>query len=62
MITLLGENISLVRPAKIHKPFTWGAWRKNRALRTVTNNLTLEEKQTIARSMGLTFKKEKDDE
>ena len=62
MITLLGENISLVRPAKINKPFTWGAWRKNRALRTVTNNLTLEEKQAIARSMGLTFKKEKDDE
>jgi hypothetical protein len=56
MITLLGENISLVRPSKIPKPLTFGAWRKRRALRTITNNLTLEEKRAIAAQMGLEFK------
>ena len=53
MITLLGENISLVRPSKIPKPFTWGAWKQRRATRVITKQLTNGEKAAIARSMGL---------
>jgi len=53
MITLLGENISLVRPQRIAKPSTWGAWKKRRALRVITRTLTHGDKLAIARSMGL---------
>lgn len=56
MITLLGKNISLVRPSKIPKPLTFGAWRKRRALRAITNTLTYDEKLVIARNMGYELK------
>lgn len=60
MITLLGENINLVRPRLITKPSTFGAWKKRRALRVITNNLTLEEKQAIAKNMGFELKLKED--
>lgn len=52
MITLLGENINLVRPQRITKPLTFGAWKQRRALRTITKQLTRQEKLAIAASMG----------
>jgi len=42
-----------VRPQRIAKPSTWGAWKKRRALRVITRTLTHGDKLAIARSMGL---------
>jgi hypothetical protein len=52
MITLLGENINLVRPQRIAKPLTDGAWRQRRAGNVRTIILTRPEQQRIAEKLG----------
>ena len=52
MITLLGEHIDLVRPKRITKPLTDGAWRKRRAGNVRTIILTRLEQQRIAMKLG----------
>jgi hypothetical protein len=55
MITLLGEHIDLVRPKRIAKPLTDGAWRKRRAGKFRTILLTCVEQQRIAKELGYKF-------
>jgi hypothetical protein len=52
MITLLGENINLVRPKRIAKPLTDGAWRQRRNGKIRTIILTRSEQRMIAMKLG----------
>ena len=57
MITLLGENISLVRPQLIPKPQKPQlVWRKPRASRVRTVKRSIEELKQIAQQMGYEWK------
>jgi len=60
MITLLGEHIDLVRPKRITKPLTDGAWKCKRATKVRTINLSHADKQRIANELGynLSIRKE----
>ena len=56
-VTILGENINVVRPAKINKPqLPRQLWRKPRASRVRTVKLSLEQLKQIAQQMGYEWK------
>jgi len=52
MISILGQNISLVRPSRPKQHITSGAWRGAKQVGRKTKKLTLEMKQAIARELG----------
>ena len=51
-ITILGQNINLIRPRKIARPITSGAWKGARVTSRKTRPLTLGDKTAIAIAMG----------
>ena len=50
-ISILGQNVSLIRPCKIVKHSAQGAWKRIGESRK-THKLTLEDKQRIAAFLG----------
>ena len=51
-VSILGQNISLVRQAKVKVHTTYKAWKGAKVQGRKTRKLTKDEKQTIALSMG----------
>ena len=56
MTTILGQNISLIRPARIVRHSASGAWRGAKKAGRKTRKLTLSEKNLIAWAMGYKLK------
>ena len=52
MITILGENIRLIRPSKPKQHSAAGAWRGAKQVGRKTIKLTHRMKQRIARELG----------
>jgi len=52
MCSILGQHISLIRPAKIARPQTSGAWKQAKSQGRKTRRLSCEQKQLIAKQMG----------
>ena len=51
-VSILGQNISLVRPARIKLHHTMYAWKGAKAEGRKTRKLSKDEKRSIALSMG----------
>jgi hypothetical protein len=52
-VTLLGQNINVIRPAKVSKPqLPRQLWRQPRASRVRTIKRSIEELKQIAQEMG----------
>ena len=52
MITILGENIRLIRPERTKQHSTAGAWQGAKSVGRKTIKLTHRMKQRIARELG----------
>ena len=52
MCSILGQHISLIRPAKIARPKATGAWKQAKSQGRKTRKLSSEQKQLIAKQMG----------
>ena len=52
-VTTLGQHISLVRPARIARPITSGAWKGAKASGRKTRKLTWAQKLIIAEQMNM---------
>jgi len=52
MCSILGQHISLIRPAKIARPSCKGAWKTAKSQGRKTRKLSCEQKQLIAQQMG----------
>ena len=56
--TILGQHISLIRPMRVVRHSTSGAWKKAKSTGRKTRKLTLGEKNIIAWGMGLVLTSE----
>ena len=57
-VSILGQNISLVRPTRIKLHNTYKAWKGAKCTGRKTRKLTKSEKQLIAFAMGYELRAE----